>query len=143
MERDLLVHRNGLRSRLQLLPRALGDISKYKLCLQLPLLWDTKCLGGLLVGNGVVVLKVCSKTFRFESSPEVELVHGGCVLGPLREVFGVDCVGGLQFLDRLGVFVEEDLKNINQYQTVARIDSNKLTVPKAPLNMAIRCAVFS
>lgn len=57
------------------------------------------------------MLEVCSKTFCFKSGPEVKLVHGGGVFGPLREVFGVDGVGGLELLDGLGVFVEEDLRS--------------------------------
>lgn len=109
VESHLLLKGKCLRPWLQLLPRTIRDVAKHELSLELPLLRNAECLGGLLVGNGVVMLEVCSETLSLKGSPEVILVHGGCVLGPLGEVLRIDGVGGLQLLDGLGVLVEEYL----------------------------------
>lgn len=93
----------------QLLPGALLQTAEDELRLERPLQWDTPDLAGLLVGQRVVVLQVGAEAFGFKSGPGGELVHGGGVLAPVGELVGVLGELGLERLDGLGVFVEEDL----------------------------------
>jgi hypothetical protein len=51
-----------------------------KLAPEPPLLGDLPVLSGLLINDGVVMLKVGAEAFGLESSPESELVHGVGVL---------------------------------------------------------------
>jgi hypothetical protein len=93
----------------QLLPRALLQAAENELGFQLPVRRDVPDLGGLLVGQRVVVLEVSAQAFGFERRPGGELVHGGRVFGPLGELVGVGGDFGLQGLDCSVGFVEEDL----------------------------------
>lgn len=95
--------------RSKVLPGTLLGTSEDKLGLQRPLERNVPNLAGLLVRKRVVVLQVGSETFGFQCGPGGVLVHGGGVLGPGRELVGVLGELGLEVLDGLGVFVEEDL----------------------------------
>jgi hypothetical protein len=92
-----------------LLTRLAGTATKDQLRPQRPLEGDAPVLSGLLVDDGVVVLKVGAEALGLERNPQRVLVHGVGVLAPVAKVVGVQGEGLAQVLDGLGRFVEEDL----------------------------------
>lgn len=65
---------------------------------------------GLLVNDGVVVLKVGAQSFGLKSGPEEVLVHGIGLNGPAREVRGVEREVLGELIHRVWVIEEEDLR---------------------------------
>lgn len=80
-----------------------------QLSLELPISRDSPVLADLLINQWVVVLEVGTETLGLESSPGSELVHGVGLVGPARELVGVEWEAGLEALDGWGVVEEEDL----------------------------------
>ncbi|KAH9874165.1 hypothetical protein IAQ61_004794 [Plenodomus lingam] len=68
-----------------LLPSLASTSTKDELSPELPLKRNVPLLSGALVDDGVVVLKVGAQAFGLERDPEVVLVHGVGVLGPVAE----------------------------------------------------------
>ena len=106
------VHKHPLLKRLEALLSRLTSLStEHQLCPQLPVNGNIPVLLRLAVNDGVVVLEIGTKAFSLESNPQSVLVHGGCVLGPGREVVCVDGKSLLKLANRGGVFEEEDLRD--------------------------------
>lgn len=119
-----------LRPLRQLLARALLQAAEHQLRLQLPLERDVPDLAGLLVGQRVVVLQVGAEPLGLQRRPRGVLVHRARVLGPDGELVGVHGQVGLQGLDGLGVFVEEDLRKVGSAVAVVWVGMvRRLTVP--------------
>lgn len=89
---------------------ALRVAAEDELGLELPLEVNVPLVLGALVDDGVVVLQVGAAALGLERAPHHVLVHGRGVLAPLGEVGCVEWEGGLEVLDWLGVFEEEDLE---------------------------------
>lgn len=106
------MHKDPLLQREELLVdhgRRTGLAAKDQLRLQTPLERDLPVRLHFLVDHRVVVLEVGGETFHLEGGPEGELVHGGGVFAPLREVLAVERILRLELFDRFGVFEEEYL----------------------------------
>lgn len=76
-----------------LVTRAARPPTKDKLAPEFPFEWNLPVLGGLLVNDGVVVLKVGTEALGLEGYPESVLVHGVGVLRPVAKVVRVDGCG--------------------------------------------------
>lgn len=95
-----------------LLARLASTSTKDQLGPELVLKRDLPVLSGLLVDDGVVMLEVGAEAFSLEGNPEGVLVHGVGVLRPVAEVVCVEREGFAEVLNRLGVFVKEDLVDV-------------------------------
>jgi hypothetical protein len=76
---------------------------------ELPLEGNIPVLSSLLVDNWVVVLEVSTEALGLKRNPQSVLMHGVGVLRPIAEVVGIEGERFAEVLDRLGVFVAEDL----------------------------------
>ena len=104
------MHEDALFERLVCLWARLSCPSpKHQLCLQPPFERNLPFLLRELVHQRVVVLQVAAKPFRFKRGPEHVLVHGRRMFGPLGELVSVEGQLGLELVDWMRVFKEQDL----------------------------------